>query len=82
MQINCEQGASPFWNGIKQNQLKVDASQVGTQTYQFYCQNDDDGEKSIESTAAIVVKGFEVEEAIVYPNPTTGLLRIKSKRLN
>ena len=78
MQINCEQGASPFWNGKATNQLKADASQVGTQTYKFYCQNDDDGEMSDESIANVVVKGFEIEDAIVYPNPTTGILRIKS----
>jgi len=75
--VNCDVDAKAYWNDKQLNELKVDASQASIQTYRFYCQNADG--KSDESLAEIVVKGFEVEDAIIYPVPTAGLLHIKSK---
>jgi hypothetical protein len=51
---------------------------VGLETYKYYCQSED-GEQSEVSTFEVLVKGFEVNDAIVYPVPTSGLLHIKSK---
>ena len=53
---------------------------VGTknEVYEVFCQNADN-EKSDISTATILVKDYNITDAYIYPNPTSGKLFIQSK---
>ncbi len=65
-------------NGQSGEKIEVTGRQVETQKYSLYCINADN-EKSDESTATISVLDYNINEAIAYPNPTSGKLYIKSK---
>ncbi len=53
---------------------------VGTknEVYEVFCQNADN-EKSDISTATVLVKDYNITDAYIYPNPTSGKLFIQSK---
>ncbi len=74
----CEGKAMAYSDGQVVSETKFQAKKVGLETYKYYCQSED-GEQSEVSTFEVLVKGFEVNDAIVYPVPTSGLLHIKSK---
>ncbi len=65
-------------NGQSGEKIEVTGTRVETQKYSLYCINADN-EKSDESTATITVLDYNINEAIAYPNPTSGKLYIKSK---
>ncbi len=71
-------GTIVWSNGQSGEKIEVTGRQVETQKYSLYCINADN-EKSDESTATITVLDYNINEAIAYPNPTSGKLYIKSK---
>jgi Ig-like domain CHU_C associated len=71
-------GTIVWSNGQSGEKIEVTGRQVEMQKYSLYCINADN-EKSDESTATITVLDYNINEAIAYPNPTSGKLYIKSK---
>jgi len=71
-------GTIVWSNGQSGEKIEVIGTRVETQKYSLYCINADN-EKSDESTATITVLDYNINEAIAYPNPTSGKLYIKSK---
>ena len=65
-------------NGQSGEKFEVTGSRVETQKYSLYCINSDN-EKSDESSASITVLDYNINDAIAYPNPTSGKLYIKAK---
>ncbi|WP_064198427.1 MULTISPECIES: hypothetical protein [Emticicia] len=65
-------------NGQRGEKIEVTGKSIEMQKYSLYCINADN-EKSDESTATITVLDYNINEAIAYPNPTSGKLYIKSK---
>jgi hypothetical protein len=71
-------GTIVWSNGQSGEKIEVTGTKVETQKYSLYCINADN-EKSDESTAIITVLDYNINDAIAYPNPTSGKLYIKSK---
>uniref|UniRef100_UPI0037538BBA Ig-like domain-containing protein n=1 Tax=Emticicia sp. TaxID=1930953 RepID=UPI0037538BBA len=71
-------GTIVWSNGQSGEKIEVTGTLGETQKYSLYCINADN-EKSDESTATIAVLNYNINEAIAYPNPTSGKLYIKSK---
>lgn len=71
-------GTIVWSNSQSGEKIEVTATRVETQRYILYCINTDN-EKSDESTAIITVLDYNINDAIAYPNPTSGKLYIKSK---
>ncbi len=71
-------GTIVWSNGQSGEKIEVTGTKVETQKYSLYCINADN-EKSDESTATIKVLDYNINDAIAYPNPTSGKLYIKSK---
>ena len=65
-------------NGQSGEKIEVTGTRVETQKYSLYCINADN-EKSDESTATITILDYDINDAVAYPNPTSGKLYIKSK---
>ncbi len=65
-------------NGQSGEKIEVTGTRGETQKYSLYCINADN-EKSDETTATITVLDYNINDAIAYPNPTSGKLYIKSK---
>lgn len=65
-------------NGQSGEKIDVVGTRVETQKYSLYCINADN-EKSDESMVTITALDYNINEAIAYPNPTSGKLYIKSK---
>jgi hypothetical protein len=66
-----------IWNTSEEG-AKISITGTTSKIYSVYCINADN-EKSDLSTANIIVIDYDVTNAVAYPNPTTGLLYIKSK---
>jgi hypothetical protein len=71
-------GTIVWSNGQSGKKIEVIGTRVEMQKYSLYCINAD-YEKSDESTATITVLDYNINDAIAYPNPTSGKLYIKSK---
>ena len=71
-------GTIVWSNGQSGEKIELTGTKVETQKYSLYCINADN-EKSDESTATISVLDYNINDAIAYPNPTSGKLFIKSK---
>jgi hypothetical protein len=71
-------GTIVWSNGQSGDRIEVTGIKVETQQYRLYCINADN-EKSDESTVTITVLDYNINDAIAYPNPTSGKLYIKSK---
>ncbi len=71
-------GTIVWSNGQSGEKIEVTGTRVETQKYSLYCINADN-EKSDESTTTITVLDYNINDAIAYPNPTSGKLYIKSK---
>jgi hypothetical protein len=71
-------GTIVWSNGQSGDRIEVTGTKVETQKYSLYCINADN-EKSDESTVTITVLDYNINDAIAYPNPTSGKLYIKSK---
>lgn len=71
-------GTIVWSNGQSGEKIEVTGTRIETQKYSLYCINADN-EKSDESTATITVLDYNINDAIAYPNPTSGKLYIKSK---
>ena len=71
-------GTIVWSNGQSGKKIEVTGTRVETQKYSLYCINAD-YEKSDESTASISILDYNINDAVAYPNPTSGKLYIKSK---
>ena len=71
-------GTIVWSNGQSGEKIEVTGTRIETQKYSLYCINVDN-EKSDESTATIAILDYNINDAIAYPNPTSGKLYIKSK---
>lgn len=71
-------GTIVWSNGQSGKKIEVTGTRVEMQKYSLYCINAD-YEKSDESTASISILDYNINDAIAYPNPTSGKLYIKSK---
>jgi hypothetical protein len=71
-------GTIVWSNGQSGKKIEVTGTRVEMQKYSLYCINADN-EKSDESTASISILDYNINDAIAYPNPTSGKLYIKSK---
>lgn len=71
-------GTIVWSNGQSGERIEVTGTKVEMQKYSLYCINADN-EKSDESTVTLTILDYNINDAIAYPNPTSGKLYIKSK---
>lgn len=74
--VNSCNGTIVWNNG--QSGRNITIIGVKNEVYEVYCHNADN-EKSDISTATILVKDYNITDAYIYPNPTSGKLFIQSK---